>query len=112
LQIELHDFGDAKVPERFAGSADGHRGRLFPGILAGTNQLNHLVDAVSHVVLPFDVSQDTNAPAAREPNIGKSGLKGPSLWRTADARGQHDEKRNGQAAAMPSGHFLDQVSMR
>src|SRR5258708_35116169 len=54
LQIELDDFGDAKIAERFSGSADGRRGRLFPGILAGADQLNDLVDALSHVVLPFD----------------------------------------------------------
>src|SRR6267154_2377554 len=49
LQIELDDFGDAKIAERFSRSADGRRGRLFPGILAGTDQLNDLVDALSHV---------------------------------------------------------------
>ena len=55
LQIELDHFGDAKIPQCFSGSVDGRRGRLFPGILAGTDQLNHLVDALSrHDVLPFD----------------------------------------------------------
>jgi hypothetical protein len=28
-------------------------GGLFPGFLAGTDQFNHIVDALRHVVLPF-----------------------------------------------------------
>src|ERR1700712_57558 len=53
LQIELHDFGDAKIAQGFSGPVDRRCGGLFPGILAGTDQLNHLVDALSHVVLPL-----------------------------------------------------------
>src|ERR1700712_18973 len=75
LQIELDDLGDPKIPERLSSPVDGHRRRLFPGILAGTDQLDHLVDAISHIVLPFGVRQDAGAPAAGEPNIAISALK-------------------------------------
>ena len=33
LQIELHDFGDAKIAQGFSGPVDGRRGGLFPGSL-------------------------------------------------------------------------------
>src|SRR3954471_18468985 len=58
LQIELDDFGDAQIPQRFSGPGDRGRGRLFPGFLAGPDQLDHLVDAFSHDVLPYDFRQD------------------------------------------------------
>src|SRR6476646_475204 len=58
LQIELDDFGDSQVPQRFTCSGDGGSGRLFPGFLAGTDQLDHLVDALWHDVLPYGFRQD------------------------------------------------------
>src|SRR3954453_3358671 len=53
LQIELCDFGDTKIAQGFSSPVDRRGGGLFPGLLAGTDQLNHLVDALSHVVLPL-----------------------------------------------------------
>src|SRR5579872_3202794 len=78
LQVELDHFGNPKIPQRFSGAADGRRGSLFPGFLAGADQLDDLVDALSHVVLPFDVRQDAGAPAANERSIAISALKGAS----------------------------------
>src|SRR3979409_427480 len=60
LQIELDDFGDAKIAQRLSGSPADPAARLFPGRLAGTDQLNNFVDALSHGVLPFDVRQDAS----------------------------------------------------
>src|SRR6476660_5901760 len=51
LQSELDDLGHAKVAQGFSRPVDGRGRRLFPGILAGTDQLNNLVDALGHVVL-------------------------------------------------------------
>src|SRR5216683_1558042 len=72
LQIELGHFGDAEFAQGFSCPADGGRGRLFPGLLAGTDQLNDFVDTLSHVVLPFGIGQDAGAPAAGNPSIGIS----------------------------------------
>src|SRR3954447_9622121 len=58
LHIELHDFGDAKVAKRLAGPVDRHLGGLFPGILAGADQFDDLVNAITHNVLPLRVRQD------------------------------------------------------
>src|SRR4051794_26013033 len=58
LHIELHDFGDAKVAKRLAGAVDCHFGGLFPGILAGADQLDDLVNAISHKRPPVVVRQD------------------------------------------------------
>src|ERR1700692_1299724 len=44
LQIERDNLGDAKVAEGFSGPGDGRGGRLFPGVLAGTDQFDNLVD--------------------------------------------------------------------
>src|ERR1700704_2354835 len=76
LQIELDDFGDAKIAQRLSGSADGRSGRLFPGLLAGADQLDDLVDALSHAALPFDVRQDASRACCRKPNIATFALKG------------------------------------
>src|SRR6187399_1048005 len=67
LQIELDDLGDTEVAQGFSGAAD-RRGRgLFPGFLAGADQLDDLIDALRHVNPPIDVTQD--APAGPQPNI-------------------------------------------
>jgi hypothetical protein len=87
LHVELHDFGNAKIPERFSGSIDGRRGRLFPGILAGSDKFNDLVDALSHIILPFNIGQDAGAPAGRKPNIGIPALKGAIRQRKARPAG-------------------------
>src|SRR5438034_1184614 len=115
LQIELHDFGDAKIPEGLSGSADGHRGRLFPGILAGTNQLNHLVDAVSHIVLPFDVRRrcSCHLSSLTSGNQGRKDAAHHGSIRIADSRKSQAMPESkwpgGSDAVRP---FLDQVSMR
>src|ERR1019366_6435392 len=76
LQVEQDDFSDTKIPKGLAGPVDRRRGGLFPGVLAGTDQFDDLVDAFSHVVLPFGVRQDAGGPAAGKPNTGISALKG------------------------------------
>src|SRR3979409_1212171 len=70
LQIELDDFGDPKIAQRFSGPVDRRRGRLFPGILAGADQLDDLVDALSHVVLRLRFRQEAVVRLPRaKPNI-------------------------------------------
>src|SRR3954447_24373463 len=76
LHIELHDFGDAKVAKRLAGAVDRHLGGLFPGILAGADQLDDLVNAISHKRPPIVVRQDACCSCRREPNIAVPPPKG------------------------------------
>src|ERR1700737_1706702 len=58
LQVELDDFGDTEIPEGLPGPVERRGGGLFPGIAAGTDQLNDFVCALRHVVLPFGMKQD------------------------------------------------------
>src|ERR1700704_6506231 len=62
LHIELHDFGDAQFAQRFAGPVDRYLGGLFPGILAGADQFDDLVNAISHKRPPVVVRQDACRP--------------------------------------------------
>src|SRR5262249_1983358 len=62
LHIKLDDFCDTKIPERFCGLLHRIGSRPFPGVAAGTDQFDDLVDAVSHVVLPFGMKQEAGAP--------------------------------------------------
>jgi hypothetical protein len=76
LHIEFDDFCDAKIAEGFGGFFDRVGGGLFPGFVAGTDQLDHIVDALRHVVLPFGMEAGNWVlPAASEPNITISALK-------------------------------------
>ena len=63
--MSLHHFGNAQVAQGFAGPVDGGGRRLFPGILAGADQFNDLVDALCHCRPPVAVRQDAGAPAVR-----------------------------------------------
>jgi len=83
MAIELHDFGDAKIPERFAGSADRTAAAFSQEILAGTNQLKHLVDAVSHIVLRSVFSRTQVLPPPRSltsPNQGRKDARTMPLF--------------------------------
>src|SRR6195952_6006864 len=62
LHIELHDFGDAQFAQRFAGAVDRYLGGFFPGILAGADQFDDLVNAISHKRPPVVVRQDACCP--------------------------------------------------
>jgi hypothetical protein len=46
LHIEFDDFCDAKIAESFGGLFDRVGSGLFPGFVAGTDQLNYIVDAL------------------------------------------------------------------
>src|SRR5258708_7228833 len=48
LQIELGDLRDPQIPKRFSRSLDGRGRRLLPGLSAGPDQLDDLVDALRH----------------------------------------------------------------
>src|SRR6476646_8655466 len=51
LHVELADLGDAQVAQGLGRSLD-RRGRGFlPGLTAGANQLDHLIDALGHADL-------------------------------------------------------------
>ena len=66
LQVELGDFGNAKFPQGFPRPFDGRAGRLLPGLLAGTDQLDDFVDALGHVVLPFGIRQDAGCSCRQQ----------------------------------------------
>ena len=53
MHIEFDDFCDAKIAERFGSLFDRVGGGFFLGFFAATDQQNHIVDALRHVVLPF-----------------------------------------------------------
>src|SRR5215207_10513107 len=51
-QVLLEDLGDAQVAQRFGGAIDRRLCRQLPGLAAGADELDHLVDAVRHGYLP------------------------------------------------------------
>src|ERR1700738_590482 len=62
LHVELDNFRNAQISERFAGALDGGLGRIFPRLSARSDQLYDLVNAVNHgrllanICLPRDSS--------------------------------------------------------
>src|SRR4051812_17516936 len=65
LHVELDDLRDAQFSQRFPGLLDRVGGGLFPGVAAGADQFNDLVDALRHLVLPFAVKRAAGAPRCR-----------------------------------------------
>src|SRR5260221_2157244 len=52
LQIELRDLRDPQIPKRLPRSLDRRGRRLLPGLSAGPDQFDDLVDALRHWVTP------------------------------------------------------------
>jgi len=85
LQVQLNHLGNTKLPQREGGP--GHCGarRLLPRLVAGTNQLNDLVHALSHDRLPSGADAAGRAHsyhriAKRRPPTGW-GAAGPGIHR-------------------------------
>src|SRR5687767_2231368 len=48
LQIQLGDLGNAQIAQGLAGATDGRSSSFLPRLRAGANELDDLIDALSH----------------------------------------------------------------
>jgi hypothetical protein len=47
-KVLLDDFGNPQVAQRLCGALNCDAGGILPGLIAGSHELDHLVDAVGH----------------------------------------------------------------